>query len=149
MKSIATIGLSLALLGCAPWTIHAQSTSSPSASLASAGVYSAAQASRGDKLYRAQCSSCHSDDLQGTGMTPPVSGDAFLSNWTGQPLVKLFDKIQASMPADHPGSLTRAQTSDILAFLLSSNNFPAGKTELPSDPDALKRILLDAAPAKN
>jgi hypothetical protein len=33
------------------------------------------------------------------------------------------------------------------AFLLSSNKFPAGQTELPADTDHLKNILFDKAPA--
>jgi S-disulfanyl-L-cysteine oxidoreductase SoxD len=46
------------------------------------------------------------------------------------------------MPADHPGSLTRPEAADLLAYILSFNKFPAGKTELPSDEDSLKKIML-------
>ena len=49
------------------------------------------------------------------------------------------------MPADHPGTLSRADCVDILAYILKVNKLPAGKTELPSDADALKQIQFDAA----
>jgi len=50
--------------------------------------------------------------------------------------------IQKLMPATKPGSLTRPEAADLLAYILSFNKFPAGKTELPSDEDSLKKITL-------
>ena len=41
------------------------------------------------------------------------------------------------------GSLTRQQTSDVLAFMLSMNKFPAGKTELYRQSEMLKEIRFD------
>jgi hypothetical protein len=56
--------------------------------------------------------------------------------------------MQASMPADHPGSLSREQNAAILAFILRFNNFPAGQTELRTDADWLARIRFTAAKPK-
>ncbi len=50
--------------------------------------------------------------------------------------------IQKLMPATAPGSLTRPQAADLLAYILSYNKFPAGKTELPSDEDSLKKLTV-------
>ena len=66
-------------------------------------------------------------------------------NWTGQTLDDLFERIQTSMPADHPGTLSRAANADIVAYILKANKLPAGKNELPSDAEALKRIQFEAA----
>jgi hypothetical protein len=44
------------------------------------------------------------------------------------------------MPEGRPGTLSRQQNSDILAYVLSVNQFPAGKTELAKDTDRLKQI---------
>ena len=44
-----------------------------------------------------------------------------------------------------PGHLTRQQNADILAFLLSVNKFPAGKTELYRQSEMLKEIRFEAA----
>ena len=38
------------------------------------------------------------------------------------------------MPANNPGKLNRDKNADILAFLLSVNQFPAGKSELEARP---------------
>jgi mono/diheme cytochrome c family protein len=106
------------------------------------GIYSADQAQRGSALYQKRCSACHGAALDGDGPYPPLSEGEFLSTYEGQPILALFDKIHTTMPADHPGSLTRPETADVVSFILSFNKFPAGKTELPSDEESLKKIQL-------
>ncbi len=109
---------------------------------AAAGIYTADQAHRGQALYKAQCTSCHGDALDGTGPYPPLSGNDFLSKYQGQPALNVYDMIQKLMPATAPGSLTRPQAADLLAYILSYNKFPPGKTELPSDEDSLKKLTI-------
>ena len=106
------------------------------------GIYTADQAHRGEALYKAQCTSCHGDALDGTGPYPPLTGNDFLSKYEGQPALNVYDMIQKLMPATAPGSLTRPQAADLLAYILSYNKFPAGKTELPSDEDSLKKLTV-------
>jgi mono/diheme cytochrome c family protein len=106
------------------------------------GVYTADEAQRGGTAYQKQCASCHGSELDGVGPYPPLSEAEFLSKYQDQPILVLFDKIHTTMPADHPGSLTRPETADVLSFILSFNKFPAGKTELPSDEESLKKIQL-------
>jgi hypothetical protein len=48
------------------------------------------------------------------------------------------------MPANRPGTLTRQQNADIVAYLLSFNQFPAGKEELPRDSASLMQIQFKA-----
>jgi mono/diheme cytochrome c family protein len=112
------------------------------------GVYSTAQADRGKSLYVAQCASCHGAALDGSGQAPPLTGADFKNNWNGQSADDLFEKIQATMPADHPGNLSRPQTADVLAFMLTSNGFPPGDKDLPNDAAALAKIRFDAAKPK-
>src|SRR5216684_5744705 len=66
------------------------------------GVYSVGQASRGQQLYKAQCAACHGNALEGTS-GPPLAGNSFLSNRSGQPIESLIDKIQKTMPFNLPG----------------------------------------------
>jgi mono/diheme cytochrome c family protein len=109
------------------------------------GVYTDAQATRGQASYKTACASCHGDALEGSRpVTPALVGEDFIMNWTGQTVGDLFERIQTTMPADHPGTLSRAVTSDILSYILKVNKLPAGKTELPSDADALKQIQFEA-----
>lgn len=136
MNAILTIGLgvSAALLLAAP---DAQTTKTTWDS-----VYTVDQAKRGQALYQKSCSSCHAEDLGGNMPSPALAGPDFLTKWDGQTVGDLFEKIKTTMPATAPGSLTPAQTSDISAYILSSNKFPAGTTELPPDHDAVAKIQI-------
>jgi S-disulfanyl-L-cysteine oxidoreductase SoxD len=113
-----------------------------------AGMYTTAQAKRGADLYQSQqCGLCHGADLGGVAASPPLSGDNFLAVYSDQSIVTLFDKVQRTMPQSSPGSLTSAQTADLLAYILSVNKYAAGDEELPADRDKLKTIQLPK-PAK-
>jgi hypothetical protein len=57
---------------------------------------------------------------------PPLTGNAFLYNWSAQPLANFVDKIQQTMPFNLPGSLSRSESTDLAAYILQSGNFPAG-----------------------
>jgi mono/diheme cytochrome c family protein len=108
------------------------------------GIYTQAQAKRGQALYSKQCASCHHDELEGHGTTPALAGEDFLEKWDGETVGDLFEKMQATMPADHPGRLSREQNAAILAFILRFNEFPAGEAELGTDGDLLAKIRFKA-----
>jgi mono/diheme cytochrome c family protein len=93
------------------------------------GVYSAGQASRGQQLYKAQCAACHGNAMEGTS-GPPLVGDSFFSNWSAQPLANVVDKIQKTMPFNLPGSLSRSQSTDLVAYILQAGKLPAGQADL-------------------
>ena len=112
------------------------------------GVYTADQANRGSALYQQQCASCHGKDLEGGGQTPPLTGDGFKSNWNGQPLGDLFERMSSTMPADEPGKLSGDQNAEILAWMLKQNGFPAGSTPMKGDGGSLKQIRFDSAKPK-
>jgi mono/diheme cytochrome c family protein len=130
--SACTVAAALAI------TVQAQS---PSRS-ARDGVYSGAQAGRGQTLYKDKCASCHGPALAGAN-APPLAGDAFLAVWGG-PVSELVDKIEHTMPQDDPGKLTRPQSTDIVAYMLQAGKFPAGRAELSADAAAQKSISLVA-----
>jgi mono/diheme cytochrome c family protein len=108
------------------------------------GVYSDAQADRGRPLYNQHCASCHADTLMGGEMSPPLVGGEFLSNWNGLTLGDLFERIRTTMPQNKAGKLSREVNSDITAYILSVNKFPAGKTELAHSAEFLKDIRIDS-----
>jgi mono/diheme cytochrome c family protein len=107
------------------------------------GVYAAEQARRGQPIYNKFCASCHGEQLTGGEDSPPLTGGAFLANWNGLTVGDLFERIRISMPQDRPGRLTRQQNADILSFVLSANQFPAGTVELPSETERLKQIRFE------
>lgn len=104
------------------------------------GVYSEAQARRGDALYAEKCASCHAPDLSGIDQAPALAGGDFTSAWNDLSMNDLFERVRIGMPADKPGTLERQQVADVLAFILQKNALPTGQTELPADADALKDI---------
>lgn len=105
-------------------------------------VYTEEQATRGEALYGEHCVRCHGATLQGNGEgAKPLTDAAFKSTWNGVPLGALFDRIRLSMPQDKPGTMTRQQVADLLAFILRANEFPAGKDELVRQTDLLNAIV--------
>ena len=94
------------------------------------GVYTAAQADRGEDLYVEHCAACHDGaDVDG----PPLTGDPFIDRWREDTLEGLFDFMKTGMPQTAPGSLPQAAYLDILAHLLHENDYPAGTRELTAD----------------
>lgn len=124
--------------------MHAQETATSEMRSVWDGVYTEEQAKRGEPLYHKECAPCHGDSLSGGESAPPLTGGAFLSNWNGLTLGDLFERIRKTMPQNAPGKLSRQQNADILAFALSANKFPAGKTELSRQPEFLKEIRFEA-----
>lgn len=122
------------------------------------GVYSAGQATRGKAAYQQNCAGCHGDNLDGDGHSeraqlfdgaiPPLSGDGFKANWNGHPLSDLFDKVQKQMPRDNPGTVSAKDCTDIVAYMLQFNQFPAGKNDLAADADAMGEITFDVIKPK-
>jgi len=105
------------------------------------GVFTTGQAARGAVLYEARCAACHGARLEGS-VGPELAGPGFLGVWSGQPLVDLFSKIEKTMPADAPGTLSPAQVAEIVAYTLQTNQFPVGTADLGSSEAALKQIAL-------
>lgn len=108
------------------------------------GVYTDAQARRGEPLYQEECASCHAPDLTGGEISPALKGGVFVWTWNGLPVGTLFERMRKSMPQDRPGALTRQQKADILAFIFASNEFPRGTTELASRTEMLNQIQFEA-----
>ena len=106
------------------------------------GVYTDAQAERGHTLYMQNCSRCHGADLSGNFETPPLVG-RFMPYWSGTTLDALFDYVSTAMPLDHPGALGAGTNTDILAYILKSNDLPSGSKELSAG--GLKSINFDPA----
>ena len=109
------------------------------------GVYSAAQAKRGEAVYTKACAGCHQPDLSGDGQTPALAGKDFNMDFNDGSVGDLFERTRISMPADKPGSLPPADIAEVIAFILSKGQFPTGQSELPADLAALKAIMFVSA----
>jgi mono/diheme cytochrome c family protein len=138
---LASLLLTAAWLAAAPVRTQAQA-----ARTVRDGVFTEAQAARGQAVYAQRCASCHGPALQGA-QAPPLVGDLFAANWRTEPLSVLASKIRNTMPADAPGQLSAQQSADVLAHILKSGGFPAGRTELAADEATTARIVWPANPA--
>jgi len=136
-------GLIVAMCACLGGAIRSAKAASPApAKNIWDGVYTDDQAARGKAQYNTSCSSCHMEDLSGSGQALPLAGDAFTDVWEGQTMADLLGLVQGTMPQDKPGSLTPEAALDVITYIIQVNKFPSGKEELKNDPDALKNILI-------
>lgn len=108
------------------------------------GVFTEAQAKRGEAAYLRECANCHGPGLEGGDITPALVGGGFTSNWNDLTLGDLSERIRLTMPLDRPGTLSRQENADVIAFVLRVNAWPAGARELPSDLGALKEIRIES-----
>jgi mono/diheme cytochrome c family protein len=107
-------------------------------------VYTASQASRGETAYAKTCARCHGASLGGGDESPALTGGNFLGNWNGLPLSELQKRIKTTMPSDTVGIYDIQLVTDVIAFMLRANGFPAGTAELPKDAEPLKEIVVKA-----
>ena len=77
-------------------------------------------------------------------MAPGLTGGEFSSNWNDLSLGELFERMRISMPQNNPGSLSRQQYADVLAYMLSAGIFPVGTIELSREAATLKQISFEA-----
>lgn len=108
------------------------------------GVYSAEQVARGKKAYNSLCARCHGETLGGGEDSPALVDKPFFKEWEGKSVGDLVEYTRIEMPSDGPGKVTRKQSTDITAYVLSANGFPAGEAELPATLELLNEILIQA-----
>ncbi|HAK56420.1 MAG TPA: hypothetical protein DCP38_13225, partial [Acidobacteria bacterium] len=116
------------------------------------GVFTEAQATRGQAVYDGACALCHGRRLNGAPddpdlrSTPPLARARFLRVWEGRSLATLFEYTRATMPEDNPNSLTVQENVDVIAYMLSVGGMPAGADELQPDPRSLSRVAVGPRP---
>ena len=147
MRAGWTLALTACIMGTFAGVVPAQQSPPGAASGANAaarpdtvrttqaGVFTDAQAKRGQQVYAGICASCHT----------PTShiGALFDQNWNGHPLSDLYQYVTQQMPQDNPGSLDPNDAADVVAFLLKIYAMPSGAKELAPDTTAMKKIIID------
>ena len=91
------------------------------------GVYTAAQAARGAKLFESNCTTCHREP---GGTAPVLAGERFTKTFSDATLQVVFTTIKTTMPRNAPGSLSDAEYVDVVAHLLKINSYADGMNEL-------------------
>ena len=128
--------LALALLFATSW-LHAQADPS------SHGYYTKSQADAGKDVFQKVCAICHGDRLQG-GAGPALAGQQFLSVSQFQEVTAayFYHFMSTHMPLTDPGSLTKTQYLDIMAYFLKINGYAAGPHPLTANDEELKAIKI-------
>jgi alcohol dehydrogenase (cytochrome c) len=96
------------------------------------GVFTRAQAARGEQAFKQTCATCHKVEDH--------SGANFRAKWSTATLGDIFEQISLTMPPAKPGSLPPDGYADILAHLIDRTGYPAGSTELSPDRNTLRGI---------
>jgi mono/diheme cytochrome c family protein len=114
---MATVFLAL-LIGVAP-------------ARAQEGLFTAAQAERGERVFMRVCARCHGRDLMATDRDAAnLTGPEFDVGWIGKTIAERFRTIKVNMPPNDPGNQTDQVYLDIIGFILSFNGYKPGSREL-------------------
>jgi mono/diheme cytochrome c family protein len=98
------------------------------------GVYAKAQAESGKTTFLTICVSCHASSQ--------FRGPGFFANWGNRTAYDLFELLRTTMPNDNPGALSRKEYAAVIAYMFDLNGFPPGKSALPADDAALKKVRI-------
>ncbi len=108
-----------------------------------AGIFTEAQAQRGQTLYASKCATCHGQALEGASASP-LTGSRFLAKWGGKSVDDLYFITSTQMPYGAGGTLSQSEYMAIVAHLLRANGYRVGGRELPMDAALLKQIKIEA-----
>ena len=102
------------------------------------GVFTVAQAGRGNDVFQERCAKCHAVEDFTRGLHQVTV------KWTN--VGDLFTTASTRMPQDDPGALQAPEYAAVVSYLLQANGFPANSRELPSDVRRLTPIRIVKAP---
>jgi mono/diheme cytochrome c family protein len=102
------------------------------------GAYAETQAAGGLTAFGQHCAGCHALTAEGKS---PLMGDPFWKSFSQKNVGDLLEFVSTSMPNGAPGSLSESEYDNIVAAILKSNGFPAGKTDLGRGTVADVRII--------
>jgi len=112
------------------------------------GVYTQQQATRGAASFSANCARCHSTETNDEGRRPLV-GKAFWQSFRESTVDRLLDYVSKNMPNGAAAGTLDANTyADLVAFILSRNDLPAGTAELNKESATGVQIIDKSGPGE-
>ena len=123
----------LSTIGCAATSAALLALLAGAAHASPAKLYTKGQARQGATIYAQHCVSCHGNNEQGKS-GPAIAGNVFLkrTKLLGWSVANFRHVVVTTMPRSNPGSLSDKQYADVIAYLLSVDCYPAGKSEFPT-----------------
>jgi mono/diheme cytochrome c family protein len=95
-----------------------------------AASYSAAQATRGEKVFDQTCSTCHQAEK--------FIGPEFVQNWNDRRVGDFYSLVRSTMPVDNPGGLKEQEYLDVTAYLLKANHSEPKADSLSTDTTVMR-----------
>lgn len=132
-------------LGSLTTAVITAQTAKPTGPTVWDGVFTDAQADRAAGMFSQSCERCHTLSAQGTR---PLSGEKFWEGYTQKTVGDLLTFVKTNMPNGQGGTLPAPTYNDLVALILKSNGFPAGKTELTPETVANVQIIPKDGPGE-
>lgn len=132
--AIGVCGLHGSYVGGGGQAAAAQGAAGPAQSSVLDGVFSKAQADRGEKTFSQVCAACHT--------LSDMAGAKFRSRWADGAVGDIYEFVMSAMPDGDPGSLKPEEYAQVIAYFLEQSGYPAGERELPADKVALAKVKI-------
>jgi mono/diheme cytochrome c family protein len=94
------------------------------------------QVAAGREVYAASCAKCHGDKGQGGTGPVVIGGNKRIASY--QTTERLYDYVSRTMPFDAPGSLTKDQYWNVIAYLLDENQLLPEDTVLGPETEPIQ-----------
>ena len=82
--------------------------------------------SRADAAIAAPRAVMSVNSLSSSSVSPPLTGDSFVGNWSGKSIHDFYAFVSSAMPQGLAGDLKPEQYSDIIAYILAANGAKPG-----------------------
>jgi mono/diheme cytochrome c family protein len=99
------------------------------------GVYTKAQAEGAKAQFEKLCAECHAFTVAAKKKPKdlPLGDEPFFESWTGRPLSEMISTIALTMPNDGSAVVSDKEATDLVAYILQQNGFPAGSNPLSKE----------------
>jgi mono/diheme cytochrome c family protein len=99
------------------------------------GVYTRVQADGAKALYDKICLDCHPFTVAAKKDPKdlPLGEEPFFEEWEGRTVRELITIIALTMPNDGSAVVTDQEATDLVAYILQRNGYPAGSAPLTKD----------------
>jgi len=112
------------------------------------GVYTQQQAASGSASFASSCARCHAAEANGGEEGKNLAGKLFWDSFRESTVDNLLDYVSRNMPNGAGGSLSANTYADLVAFILSRNDLPAGPAELTKESAVGVQIIAKNGPGE-
>src|SRR5262249_28658591 len=112
------------------------------------GVYTEQQATRGALSFATNCARCHGGTTSDGEDARSLAGERFWKSFRESTVDHLLDYVSRNMPNGAGGTLSASEYADLVAFILSRNDLPAGPTELTKESAVGVQIIAKGGPGQ-